>query len=250
MSEEAKKPEEQVEEQVETKAEEAAVNETEEKAAEETTEAAKEEQPQSCCAKAGGHINFWKLACVFLLLAWAIQNWRLSKAEDEAKKLPPYIKGSLSCPASDDEPMLMDQVMQQMDQLNEYVSSNSRGAAPALINTPEDIYFKMFVPGLKDYKVNSSVDKDILTVKGTGTATQKTDKAGSVMLSNSVSNFDYKVKLPCAVKTDKMKIDSTDNILTITLPKVTPDPVPEAKSCCPLKKAPEEVKKAPAPEKK
>jgi HSP20 family molecular chaperone IbpA len=266
MSEETKLPEENVEAKAEEQAEattvvegkveetQPAVEEQAEPAAEEQAESAAEEQAEpaaeeqaepaaeaakekSCCLKSGGHINFWKLATVFLLLAWAVQNWRITKAEEAAKKRFPIMTRSINCPSDEENMVMQDQVMQQVDQLEQYMSMNPRGIAPALEDSMESVIYKMFVPGLKDYKVNVSVKGNVLTVVGAVTVEKKAKGEEGVLISESSSKFTNIVKLPCPVIVDKIKIEKQDNEILVIMPKVTPTP-----EAAPVKK--EAAKKA------
>ena len=259
MTEETKLPEENVEVKVEEQAEavEAAVEEKVEEtqpATEETTEPTEE---KSCCAKSGGHINFWKLATVFLLLAWAVQNWRITKAEEEAKKKLPFYRSALSAPSQGEEAMLLQaEVGDQLVQAQDYVSTNPRGIAPTLSDNYDSLAYRMFIPGLKDYKVNVSVKNNVLTVSGLVTVAKKKKGEEGVLMSESKSQFANVVKLPCAIKVDKIKVVKTANELKVIMPKVVvtaPEGEAVKKKCCPIelkKKAAAAAKKAATPAKK
>ncbi len=249
MSEENKLPEENVDAKVEEQAEAAAETEekveeapaaTEEKTEQPAAEAAEEKaepaEPRSCCSKTGNQINFWKLATVFLLLAWAVQNWRITQAEEEAKKQLPFYRQALSSPTNEDNVTMMDEVGQQLAEAQEYVACSPRGIAPSLDDMYESLSYKMFIPGLKDYKVNYEVKGDVLTVTGTVKVAKKEKNAEGALIAESNSQFKSEVKLPCAIKTDKIKVEKTDNVLTIVMPKVKPtSPESEAPkaACCP-----------------
>jgi len=96
-----------------------------------------------------------------------------------------------------------------------------RGWVPALdfAETPEAYVVRAELPGVDPQEVEISIEDGRLEISGEKSAEQTEEKQGWFRVERSHGSFHRTVELPGAVDTGKVKAESRNGVLTITLPK-------------------------------
>ena len=96
-----------------------------------------------------------------------------------------------------------------------------RGWVPALdfAETPDAYVVHVEVPGVDPKEIEISIEDGRLEITGEKSAETKDEKQGWFRLERRHGSFHRAVELPGAVDTGKVKAESRNGVLTITLPK-------------------------------
>ncbi len=85
------------------------------------------------------------------------------------------------------------------------------------------IFVKMQVPGITPENIDITIEGDYLHVKGQQEEEKESDKRNYYRKEIRTGMFETTVHLPSAVNPDQVSADFKDGVLTITLPKRTPE---------------------------
>tara|TARA_R110000787_G_scaffold211281_3_gene321142 strand:+ start:89890 stop:90681 length:792 start_codon:yes stop_codon:yes gene_type:complete len=80
------------------------------------------------------------------------------------------------------------------------------------------------LPGLDEDEVDVQLDEGFLVISGKNTESSDEKDNGARMQFWQSGNFRYLVRLPADVVTEKIKADFSKGVLTVTMPKTTPNP--------------------------
>lgn len=83
----------------------------------------------------------------------------------------------------------------------------------------KNIVVETTLAGIKPEDVDINIKEDVLTVDGTRKSTSEIDEKNYYKKEVRTGSFHRSVVLPAVVKTDKVKADFKNGLLTITLPK-------------------------------
>jgi HSP20 family protein len=101
--------------------------------------------------------------------------------------------------------------------------SNGEGViwAPAieLNETDTDITLKAQIPGLEAKDLNVEVGEDAVLIAGEHQQEKQTEEQGILRSEFQYGRFERSVPLPTSVKTDQVKSEFKNGVLTLTLPK-------------------------------
>jgi HSP20 family protein len=86
--------------------------------------------------------------------------------------------------------------------------------------TKEHFVVKAALPGVKPEAVETTIDGDTLTIRGTFEEKGEKEDAGYLLRELSRGEFRRSVVLPRGLKTDKVEAVFEHGILTLTFPKV------------------------------
>ena len=89
-----------------------------------------------------------------------------------------------------------------------------------LSENKESFVLKAELPGIKKEDVKVTLQNNILTISGEKNQEQEEKGKTFHRIERSYGSFNRTVELPVAVKTDAIKADFKDGILTVELPKV------------------------------
>ena len=97
----------------------------------------------------------------------------------------------------------------------------NRGWVPALdfAETPDAYVVHVEVPGVDPKEIEISIEDGRLEITGEKVAEQNEEKQGWFRVERSHGSFRRALELPGAVDTGKVKAESRNGVLTITLPK-------------------------------
>ena len=97
----------------------------------------------------------------------------------------------------------------------------NRGWVPALdfAETPDAYVVHVEVPGVDPKEIEISIEDGRLEITGEKAAEQNEEKQGWFRVERSHGSFRRALELPGAVDTGKVKAESRNGVLTITLPK-------------------------------
>jgi HSP20 family protein len=93
----------------------------------------------------------------------------------------------------------------------------------------ESVVVKAEMPGMKKDDVKISVQDNVLTLKGEKKQEKEEKESDYHRIERSYGSFCRSFELPTAVRTDKIKANYKDGVLSITLPKteeVKPKEIP------------------------
>ncbi|WP_344277418.1 Hsp20/alpha crystallin family protein [Streptomyces hebeiensis] len=115
-----------------------------------------------------------------------------------------------------------DQLLSEMSGL---IESTVGGAAPAVAWTPladvtesdDAFYIEIDLPGVKNKDIDVEVNGQELVV--TGEIKEKERKGGLRRGARRTGAFEYRLRLPGEVDTEKINGQMSDGVLTITVPK-------------------------------
>jgi HSP20 family protein len=95
------------------------------------------------------------------------------------------------------------------------------GWSPALDLTEdkENVYVRLELPGFQRSDLDISLHEGVLNVSGERKAEPREDTVETYRAERFFGRFHRSVSLPKPVKTDKVKAQYRDGILTVTLPK-------------------------------
>lgn len=94
-----------------------------------------------------------------------------------------------------------------------------RDVAPTLREEGPNYVVKLTIPGLDKSEVNAEVNDNILTLSGVQKEETEDNSQNGRSYSSSYSSFRNSFSLPGPIKSEGMKVDYTNNILTVTVPK-------------------------------
>jgi HSP20 family protein len=102
--------------------------------------------------------------------------------------------------------------------------SNARGlsmraAAPTLTQNGNNFIVKLTISGLDKSEINAQVNNNILTLSGVQKEETENNSQYGRSYSSSSRSFQNSFSLPGPIKSDGMKVDYENNILTVTVPK-------------------------------
>ncbi len=89
-----------------------------------------------------------------------------------------------------------------------------------LSENKDSFVLKAELPGMKKEDVKVTLQNNILTISGEKKQEQEEKGKTFHRIERSYGSFNRTVELPVAVKTDAIKADFKDGILTVELPKV------------------------------
>jgi HSP20 family protein len=93
----------------------------------------------------------------------------------------------------------------------------------------ESVIIKAEMPGMKKEDVKISVQDNVLTLKGEKKQEKEEKDKNYHRIERSYGSFCRSFQLPTSVKTDKIKANYKDGVLSVTLPKteeVKPKEIP------------------------
>jgi HSP20 family protein len=93
----------------------------------------------------------------------------------------------------------------------------------------ESVVVKAEMPGMKKDDVKISVQDNVLTLKGEKKQEKEEKEADYHRIERSYGSFCRSFQLPTAVRTDRIKANYKDGVLSVTLPKteeVKPKEIP------------------------
>lgn len=95
---------------------------------------------------------------------------------------------------------------------------------PALdmMDKGDRIVVRAEMPGVDKKDIDISVTDDMLTIKGESKKETEVEEENYYCSERSFGSFSRVVRLPAAVKADKVKASLKDGVLDITLPKTEP----------------------------
>ncbi len=115
------------------------------------------------------------------------------------------------------------QMMQEMDMdMPTHLYGNSAGmrmASPVVRSEKDNYVVQLNMPGLDKSNVQTRVNGNMLTISGVQTKENRSSAQGGNYYSSSSSHFQTSLTLPGPVKTDRMKVDYSNNVLKVILPK-------------------------------
>ena len=93
----------------------------------------------------------------------------------------------------------------------------------------DNVVIKAEMPGMKKDEVRISVQDNVITLKGEKKQEKEEKEANYHRIERSYGSFCRSFQLPTSVKTDKIKANYKDGVLSVTLPKteeVKPKEIP------------------------
>ena len=92
-----------------------------------------------------------------------------------------------------------------------------------MYNDEKNMYIKADIAGIEEKDLNVMVQDNILTISGERTEEKKESKNGSYYISErKTGSFSRSFSLPEEVKTENIKAELKNGVLTITMPKEKP----------------------------
>jgi HSP20 family protein len=88
-----------------------------------------------------------------------------------------------------------------------------------LYEDKDNVFVKVEVPGLKKEDIEVSIENGTLTIAGERKSEKQADDTEAHRSERFVGRFYRSVTLPSEVKTDEVKAQYQDGVLTVTLPK-------------------------------
>jgi HSP20 family protein len=85
--------------------------------------------------------------------------------------------------------------------------------------TPKEVIVKASLPGIKPEDVEVTITDDTLTIKGETKAEKKVDEEDYLCRECHYGSYFRSIALPHALKTDNVKADFEDGVLTLTIPR-------------------------------
>ena len=102
-----------------------------------------------------------------------------------------------------------------------WIGNGERQATPALdlYTTPDAVFAKVALPGVKPEDVDVVISEETVTVSGAFQEERETTEAGYVHKELTEGKFSRTFRLPAAIKAETAKAEFKDGLLTLTLPK-------------------------------
>lgn len=94
-----------------------------------------------------------------------------------------------------------------------------REVAPTLKDEGSNYVVKLTIPGLDKSEINAEVNNNILTLSGVQKEETEDNSQYGRSYSSSSSSFRNSFSLPGPIKSEGMKVDYNNNILTVIVPK-------------------------------
>lgn len=93
--------------------------------------------------------------------------------------------------------------------------------APAVdvSETADKVVVKAEVPGIEAKDIDISLSGDVLTIKGEKKSEREEKKENYHLVERSYGSFSRSLRLPAAVKADKIEASYKQGVLTVTCPK-------------------------------
>ena len=88
-----------------------------------------------------------------------------------------------------------------------------------IFETDTDLVLKAELPGVDPKDVDLSVEKNVLTLKGQRHFEHEDKKDNYHRIERSYGSFTRSFSLPTTIEEEKIRADSKDGILTVSLPK-------------------------------
>ena len=89
-----------------------------------------------------------------------------------------------------------------------------------MMNDEKNFYVKADVAGIEEKDLNVTVQDNILTISGERTEERKETKNNSVILSErKKGSFSRSLSIPDGVKTENIKAELKNGVLTVTFPR-------------------------------
>jgi len=83
------------------------------------------------------------------------------------------------------------------------------------------------LPGLKKEDVNIDVHDNLLTISGESKVASDRDENGYAVRERRYGKFSRSISLPQGIKTEDIKANLEDSVLTVQFPKTTPEQAPK-----------------------
>jgi len=88
-----------------------------------------------------------------------------------------------------------------------------------LSETVKEIEVTTELPGVEEKEIDVSLADDVLTIKGEKKMETEKSEGDYKMVECSYGSFERSMRLPCEVKSDKVKATFKNGVLTVKMPK-------------------------------